>query len=81
MGTVKLSGETAGGFTLLFNYFGHRSRIMRWDGHVASVGRVRMLNGFWWGNMKEIDSLEEPEVCGRIILKLIQGKGWSIGLD
>jgi len=47
---------------------------MRLDGHVASVGRVRVLNEFWWGNMKEIDSLEVPEVGGRIILKLIQGK-------
>ena len=41
---------------------------------MAIVGRVRVLNEFWWGNMKEIDSLEDPEVGGRIILKLIQGK-------
>jgi len=41
---------------------------------VASVGRVRVLNEFWWGNMKEIDSLEEPDVGVRIILKLNKGK-------
>ena len=47
---------------------------MRWDGHMASVGRVRLINESWWGNMKEIDSLEDPGVGVRIILKLIQGK-------
>jgi hypothetical protein len=31
--------------------------------------------------MKEIDHLEEPGVGWRIILKLIQVKGWRFGLD
>jgi hypothetical protein len=56
---------------------------MRWDGHVASVGRARVLNEFWWGNMKEIDSWEDRGVGGKIILKLIQGKdgvlNWTDG--
>ena len=55
MGTGTLSGETAGGFTLLFNYLCHRSRRMRWNGHVASVVRVRVLNEFWWGKDGVLD--------------------------
>jgi hypothetical protein len=32
-------------------------------------GRGEMLTGFWWGNLKERDHVENPGIDGRIILK------------
>jgi len=37
--------------------------------------------GFWWGNLREGDQLEEPSVVGRIILKWIFRSGLGQGLD
>ena len=34
-----------------------------------------MHTGFWWGNLRERDHLEEPGVDGRIILRWIFRKG------
>jgi hypothetical protein len=48
-----------------------KSRIMRWAGHVARMGRGEAYAGFWWGNLRERCQLEVPAVDGRIIL------GWS----
>jgi hypothetical protein len=48
--------------------------------HVRKTGE--MLTGFWWGDMRERDHLEEIELYGRIILKCIFKK-WDgeHGLD
>ena len=50
---------------------------MRWAGHVAHMGR-EVYSGFWWGNLKERDHLEDSGVDGRIILRWIFRK-WDVG--
>ena len=37
-----------------------------------------MCSGFWWGNMRERDHLEDPGLDGRIIFRYIFGK-WFVG--
>jgi hypothetical protein len=46
------------------------------------MGRGDVHTRFRWGNLREIDNLEEPGVDGRIILKWIFRK-WDLvyGLD
>jgi hypothetical protein len=34
-------------------------------------GRREVRTGFWWGNLKESDHLEEPGVDGTILLRWI----------
>jgi len=48
---------------------------MRWAGHVARRGIEEVFTEFWWGNLREVDHLEELDVDGRIILR------WGHGLD
>jgi len=37
-----------------------------------------VLTGFWWGNLRERDYLEDPDVDGRLILKGVFKK-WDGG--
>ena len=58
-----------------------KSRRMRWTGHVTCMGIGEVYTGFWWGNLKERDILDDPGVDGRIILRWIFRKcdegAWS----
>jgi hypothetical protein len=40
-----------------------------------------VLTGFWWGNQREGDQLEDPSIDGRIILKCIFEKWYGAGMD
>jgi hypothetical protein len=35
------------------------------------MGRVEVLTGFWWVNLRESDHLKDPGLDGRIILRWI----------
>jgi len=44
-------------------------------------GRGEVRTGFWWGNLRESDHLEDPGIDGRIILKWMfrksdRGRDW-----
>jgi len=40
---------------------------------------IHIYTGFWWGNVREKDNLEELELDGKIILRLIIRK-WDVGV-
>jgi hypothetical protein len=43
------------------------------------MGRVVVYTGFWWGNLRENDHLENTGLCGSIILIGIFRK-WDVGV-
>ena len=43
-----------------------KKRRMRWAGHVARMGRGEVYTGFWWGNLRERDHLEDLSLDGKI---------------
>jgi hypothetical protein len=57
-----------------------KSGSMRWAGHVVRMGRVEIYMGFWWGNLRERDHLEDPGIDEKIILRWIFRK-WDQGMD
>jgi hypothetical protein len=44
-------------------------------------GRGEVHTGFWWGDLREGDHLENPGIDGRIILKWILKKWDGGGMD
>ena len=53
---------------------------MRWAGRVARMGIGLEYKGFWWGNLKEREHLEDSGLNRRIILSWIF-KQWDGGMD
>ena len=47
-----------------------KSRGMRWEGHVACRGG-EVCTGFWWGNLREKEHLDDPGTDGKIISRWI----------
>jgi hypothetical protein len=41
--------------------------------------RGEVHSGFWWGNLRERDNLEDPGMDRRVILKLIFKKWTDVG--
>jgi hypothetical protein len=46
-----------------------KSRGMRLAGHVARIAGGELYTGFWWGNLKERDRLEDYGLDGMIIVR------------
>ena len=57
-----------------------KSRRMRWTWYLARMERCELYTGFWWGNLKERNHLEDSGVDGRMILIWICIK-WDRGMD
>jgi len=55
-------------------------RRMIWAGHMMYGGRGEAYTGFWWGNVRERDHLEDAGIDGRIILGWIF-RQWDVGVD
>jgi hypothetical protein len=56
-----------------------KSRRMRWAGYVARMWRGEAYTGYWCGNLKEKDHLEDPGKNVRIMLRWVFRK-WDVGV-
>jgi hypothetical protein len=54
------------------------SRRMGWAGHVARMGRREFYTEFWWENLRERDTWEEPGIDGTLKLRGMFRK-WDVG--
>ena len=54
-----------------------KSRGMRWERQVASMGKSRGVCRVWWGKLRERVHLGDPGLDGRIILRWIFRK-WDV---
>ena len=52
----------------------------RWAGHAARIGRTESYTGFWWGNLREWDHLENRHRWEDNIQKNLQEVGCG-GMD
>jgi len=49
-------------------------------GSCSTFGKEEVHTGYWWGNLRERDHLEDPGVVERISLRWIFRK-WDVGKD
>jgi len=56
-----------------------KSKRMRWAGYVVRMGRREAYTGFWWGNLRGRDHLEDLGLDGKIILEWIF-RNWDMGV-
>jgi len=56
-----------------------KARRIRWEGHVALMGRGTAYAEFWWGNLRIRDKLGNPGADGMVILRWIF-RLWDVGV-
>jgi hypothetical protein len=49
-------------------YTDNQNKKMRLAGHISYLGKGEVHTGFWWGNLRGRDHLEDPGIDGKIIL-------------
>jgi len=57
-----------------------KSSRMKWAVHVALIKEKGVVYGFWWGNLRERDHSEDPDVDGRLVFRRILRK-WDRDID